>query len=228
MPAATIAAVAGVIGALSSLVSAGVNWSYGNKSNALQEKQFALQEQEYNESLRSNYYTYMQNLASMEGQYSQNQLAINQETENIASNQNYLDRWASEYDQSMQSAVDEAYSTYQNLASNYTAGLVTEAEKGHRGGSASRINQDNALALKNLTGKTGGFTLQNNNLGAYIQSTALDMMSDKQTALSSVNLGYQSIDTYKDAMKSLSESISSMKKTTNEMKDTIKGKGLTV
>ena len=228
MPAATIAAVAGVIGALSSLVSAGVNWSYGNKSNALQEKQFALQEQEYNESLRSNYYTYMQNLASMEGQYSQNQLAINQETENIASNQNYLDRWASEYDQSMQSAVDEAYSTYQNLASNYTAGLVTEAEKGHRGGSASRINQDNALALKNLTGKTGGFTLQNNNLGAYIQSTALDMMSDKQTALSSVDLGYQSIDTYKDAMKSLSESISSMKKTTNEMKDTIKGKGLTV
>ena len=228
MPAATIAAVAGVIGALSSLVSAGVNWSYGNKSNALQEKQFALQEQEYNESLRSNYYTYMQNLASMEGQYSQNQLAINQETENIASNQNYLDRWASEYDQSMQSAADEAYSTYQNLASNYTAGLVTEAEKGHRGGSASRINQDNALALKNLTGKTGGFTLQNNNLGAYIQSTALDMMSDKQTALSSVNLGYQSIDTYKDAMKSLSESISSMKKTTNEMKDTIKGKGLTV
>lgn len=228
MPAATIAAVAGVIGALSSLVSAGVNWSYGNKSNALQEKQFALQEQEYNESLRSNYYTYMQNLASMEGQYSQNQLAINQETENIASNQNYLDRWASEYDQSMQSAVDEAYSTYQNLASNYTAGLVTEAEKGHRGGSASRINQDNALALKNLTGKTGGFTLQNNNLGAYIQSTALDMMSDKQTALSSVNLGYQSIDTYRDAMKSLSESISSMKKTTNEMKDTIKGKGLTV
>ena len=228
MPAATIAAVAGVIGALSSLVSAGVNWSYGNKSNALQEKQFALQEQEYNESLRSNYYTYMQNLASMEGQYSQNQLAINQQAENNASNLNYLDRWASEYDQSMQSAADEAYSTYQNLASNYTAGLVTEAEKGHRGGSASRINQDNALALKNLTGKTGGFTLQNNNLGAYIQSTALDMMSDKQTALSSVNLGYQSIDTYKDAMKSLSESISSMKKTTNEMKDTIKGKGLTV
>ena len=228
MPAATIAAVAGVIGALSSLVSAGVNWSYGNKSNALQEKQFALQEQEYNESLRSNYYTYMQNLASMEGQYSQNQLAINQQAENNASNLNYLDRWASEYDQSMQSAVDETYSTYQNLASNYTAGLVTEAEKGHRGGSASRINQDNALALKNLTGKTGGFTLQNNNLGAYIQSAALDMMSDKQTALSSVNLGYQSIDTYKDAMKSLSESISSMKKTTNEMKDTIKGKGLTV
>ena len=224
----TVLAIAGIIGAAAAGVSAGANWYYGSKNNELQRQQLALQEAEYNESLRSNYYTYMQNLASMEGDYTQNQLAINQEAENIASNQNYLDRWASEYDQSMQSAVDETYSNYQNLASNYSAGLVTSAEKGQRGGSASRINQDNALSLRNLTGQTGGFTLKNNNLGAYVQSTALDMLSDKQTALSSVNLGYQSIDTYKDAMKSLSESISSMKKTTTEMKDTLQNKGLTV
>ena len=240
--AAAILAIAGIVGAAASAASAGANWYYGSKSNDLQREQLglqgeqldlqreqqALQEAEYNESLRSNYYTYMQNLTSMEGQYSQNQLAINQERENIASNQNYLDRWASEYDQSMQSTVDDAYSTYQSLASNYSAGLVTSAEKGHKGGSSARVNQDNALSLKSLVGTTNGFTLKNNRLGAYVQSTALDMMADKQTALSSVNLGYQSIDSYKDAMKSLSESITSMKNSTSEMKETLLEKGLTV
>lgn len=217
-----------IFGDIIDIFSAGYNWYTGERSNKLQREQLDLQEKEYNESLRSNYYTYMQNLASMQDQYAQNQLSINQSIENIASNNNYLDRWASEYDQSMQSAVDDAYSSYQNQAANFSSGLVTSAEKGHSGGSSARINRDNALSLKSLTGKTGGFTLKGNNLGAYVQSTALDMISDKQTALSSVSLGYQSIDSYKEAMKSLQESISSMKKSTNEMKDTIKEKGLTV
>ena len=225
----SVTAAMAVISALAGVASAGYNWYSGERSNRLQREQLDLQEREYNESLRSNYYSYMQNLASMQGEYAQNQLAINQSHENIASNSNYLDRWASEYDQSMQSTVDEAFNTYQSQASNFSAGLVTEAEKGHRGGSSGRVNRDNALSLKNLTGKTGGgFTLQGNNLGAYVLSTALDMLSDKQTALSSVGLGYQSIDSYKEAMKSLSESIYSMKKSTDEMKETIKGKGLTV
>ena len=225
----------GILTALGTIASAGASWYFGSKNNDLSEKslklsqeQLNLQKQQYNENLRSSYYSYMQNLSSMESELGQNQISLNQTVEDIASNQNYLDRWASEYDQSMQSTIDEAWESYQNQAANFSAGLVTSAEKGHSGGSSGRINKDNALALKNLTGTTDGFTLKNNRLGPYVQSTALDMLSDKHTALSAVDVGYKSIGSYKEAMNSLSESIASMKKTTSEMKDTLLKEGLTV
>ncbi len=225
----------GILSAIGSIASAGASWYFGSKNNDLQEdslklsrEQLNLQKQQYNENLRSSYYSYMQNLSSMESELGQNQISLNQTVEDIASNQNYLDRWASEYDQSMQSTIDEAWESYQNQAANFSAGLVTSAEKGHSRGSSGRINKDNALALKNLTGTTDGFTLKNNRLGSYVQSTALDMLSDKHTALSAVDVGYKSIGSYKEAMNSLSESIASMKKTTSEMKDTLLKEGLTV
>lgn len=228
-------AIAGLVGAAASAAGVGVNWYYSSKSNErqqqqleLQKEQLKLQEQQYNESLRSNYYSYMQQLSSMEGEYEQDQLSINQGLEDIASNQNYLDRWASEYDQSINSAIDEAWSSYQEQASNYSSSLVSAGESGHKGGSSARVNQANALALKNLAGGAQGFTLSGGRLGSYVQSTALDMMADKQTALSAVSTGYKSIDSYKEAMKSLEGSISSMKKTTGEIENKLQAKGLSV
>ncbi len=233
MASLTIAALT----AIGSIASAGASWYFGSKNNDLQEqsleqsrKQLELQKQQYNENLRSSYYSYMQQLASMEGDYAQNQLSLNQTVEDIASNQNYLDRWASEYDQSMQSTIDEVWDSYQNQASAYTAGLVTSAEKGQKGGSAGRVNKDNALALKNLTGTSdGSFSLSSRNrLGSYVQSAALDILADRHTALSAVDVGYKSIDSYREAMSSLSNSISSMNKSTSEIKETLKKEGLTV
>ncbi len=225
----TALAIAGIATAAFSAAGVIVNWIYSEKQNKLQQEELQLQKDQYNETLRSNYYTYMQQLSSMEDEYQQNQLSINQTVEDIASNQNYLDRWASEYDQSMQSNIDEAWNSYQSLASNFSFGLVAGAESGHRGGSTARINADNALALKSVAGSTEGFSLNGNNrLGAYVQSNALDMLADRQTALSSVSTGYQSINSYKDAMKSLEESISGMKTSTSDIKETLKEKGLTV
>lgn len=218
-----------LLGDIADLFQIGVDWYYSDYANGLKKDELELQKKSYNESLRSNYYSYMQQLSSMEGDYAQNQLGINQNVENIASNQNYLDRWASEYDQSMQSAIDDTYNSYQQLASNFSAGLVSAAEKGQRGGSAQRINEQNALALNSLVGdSSNGFTLQNNRLGSYIQSTALDMLSDKQTAISGVSMAYKSIDSYKDAMKTLQESIGTMKNTTTDLKNTLKEKNLKV
>ncbi len=188
------------------------------ESLELQRQQLDLQRQQYMENLRSNYYSYMQQLSGMEGDYKQNQLSINQTRENIASNQNYLDRWASEYDQSMQSSIDEAFNTYMSLASNYTSGLVTAGESGHKGGSSARVNASNAMDLQAVNGRTDRFTLQGNRLGASIQSSALDMLADKQTAISSVATGYQSIDSYKEAMASLESSMSEMRATTEDIK----------
>lgn len=228
----SLMAIADLIGGTSSFVNTIFNAISSSKNYAkggFKERELNLQEDSFNESLRSNYYSYMQQLSSMEGDYAQNQLGINQNVENIASNQNYLDRWASEYDQSMQSAIDDTYNSYQQLASNFSAGLVSTAEKGQRGGSAQRINEQNALALNSLVGdSSNGFTLQNNRLGSYIQSTALDMLSDKQTAISGVSMAYKSIDSYKDAMKTLQESIGTMKNTTTDLKNTLKEKNLTV
>ena len=79
-----------------------------------------------------------------------------------------------------------------------------------------------------LENASNGFTLQNNRLGSYIQSTALDMLSDKQTAISGVSMAYKSIDSYKDAMKTLQESIGTMKNTTTDLKNTLKEKNLKV
>lgn len=229
MSASTLLAIAGLVGAAAGATGVGVNWAFSSKQNKLQRQQLDLQKEQYNENLRSNYYSYMQQLASMEDEYAQNQLSINQTTEDIASNQNYLDRWAGEYDQSMQSNIDDAWNSYQSLASNFSSGLVVSAEKGQRGGSAARINADNALALKSVAGSTEGFSLDGSNrLGAYVQSSALDMLADRQTALSSISTGYQSINSYKDAMKSLEESIGSMKVSTSDIKKELEGKGLTV
>ncbi len=211
------------------LAQIGFDWYFSLQNNSLKKDELELQKKSYNENLRSNYYSYMQQLSSMEGDYAQNQLGINQNVENIASNQNYLDRWASEYDQSMQSAIDDTYNSYQQLASNFSAGLVSTAEKGQRGGSAQRVNEQNALALNSLLGgSSNGFTLQNNRLGSYIQSTALDMLADKQTAISGVSMAYKSIDSYKDAMKTLQDSIGTMRNTTTDLKNTLKEKNLTV
>lgn len=219
-----------ILGKIADLAQIAFDWDYGQKNINLKRDELDLQRKSYNESLRSNYYSYMQQLASMEGDYAQDQLGINQNIENIASNQNYLDRWASEYDQSMQSAIDDTYNSYQQLASNFSAGLVSAAEKGQRGGSAQRVNEQNALALNSLLGGSsdGGFTLKNNRLGSYIQSTALDMLSDKQTAISGISMGYKSISSYQDAMKILQDSIGTMRNTTTDLKNTLKEKNLTV
>ncbi len=188
------------------------------KSLELQREQLKLQKDSYNETLRSNYYSYMQQLQGMESDYKQNQLSINQTKEDIASNKNYLDRWASEYDLSMQNSIDEAFSTYQGLASNFSAGLVTAGESGHKGGSSARVNEANALALKAVNGTTEGFSLTNNRLGATVQANALDMLADRHTALSAVSTGYQSIESYKEAMESLQNSINEMRATTDDIK----------
>lgn len=204
-------------------------WYFNNKANDRQEKQLDLQQESFDDSLRSNYYSYMQQLNAMNNELSQDQLAINQQRENIASNQNYLDRWANEYDLSMQNGIDEAFGQYQQMAQNYSAGLVSNAETGRRGGSAGRMASDAGMALRSMNGgSTEGLNLTGGRLGSYLQSSAIDMLSDRQTALSSLGTSYKAIGSYQSAMESLQGSISGMTDTTNQMKKTLEGKGLTV
>ena len=212
-----------IIAGLSALSSA----HFSAKAGIRQEKQLGLQQQQLNESMRSNYYSYMQQLNAMQGEYAQDQLAINQQRENIASNMNYMDRWASEYDLSMQNNIDEAYSQYQSLASNYASGLVSNAETGRRGGSAGMLAQDAGIGLKAINGSTEGFSLSGR-LGSFLQSSALDMLADRQTAISSIGTGYKAIGSYQEAMNSLQGSIGSMTATTDQMKNELKNKGMIV
>lgn len=212
-----------------SFLSMGVN-ALGIGANYFQRKESNdLQRQSLNESMRSNYYSYMQQLESMQNEYGQDALAINQQRENIASNMNYLDRWASEYDLSMQNGIDESFGQYQQLASNYASGLVSNAETGRRGGSAGRLAGDAGMALASINGgSTNGFNLTGSRLGSYLQSAALDMMADRQTAISAVGTGYQAIGSYQKAMDHLQTSIGSMENTTGQMATELKKKNIEV
>lgn len=186
------------------------------------QKSISRQEDSLTESMQSNYYQYMQQLESMRGDLSQNQIAVDQTYENIATNINYLDRWADEYDLTMQNSVDEVYGQYQQMASNLGAGLAGAGESGARGGSVGLLNASSAASIKAITGSGSGFSLENNRLGAYLRSTSLDMLADRQTALSAVETGYRSIPAYQEAMKSLKGSIAQMETTTGDMKKEIK------
>lgn len=199
------------------------------EANNLQRDSLDLQQQSFNESMRSNYYSYMQQLESMRNEQAQDLLAINQQRENIASNQNYLDRWASEYDMSMQNGIDESFNQYQQLASNYSSSLVSNAETGRRGGSAGRLAGDSGMALASMNGgSTNGFNLTGSRLGSYLQSSAIDMMADRQTALSSLGTSYKAIDSYQNAIGTLQGSIDSMENTTGQMADELKKKNIEV
>lgn len=201
----------------------------GSIANAMQGWQSnGFQQQSLNESMRSNYYSYMQQLESMNNELSQDQLAIAQQNENIASNMNYMDRWASEYDLSMNNAVDETFSQYQQLAANYAGGMVGMGESGRKGGTAGMAVANAGLDLKAMNGDTGGFGLSGNRLSSYLKSSALDMISDRQTALSSIGTSYRAIDSYGNAMKGLNDSISRMAATTEDLKNKLNGEGYTV
>lgn len=207
---------------IAALTSAGINGvsAFFNKENG--DASLALQRDELRESLRNNYYSYMQNLEGMRSDLSQVGISSNQTIENLGTNENYLTRWAQEYDTTINSAIDQSFNEYSSVLSNFTGNTVLDAEKGKRGGSASRANRDSLLSLTSLTGrKDGKFNLTQGSLGQYMQSTALDMLSDKQTALSSIQTGYKSLSSYKDTMDILSKSIADMEKTTSEMKKKI-------
>lgn len=210
-------------------VSAISNGIFSGISNNNQRKQL-------NESLRSNYYSYMDQLASMQGQLADTQTALNANIENIATNRNYLDRWASEYDLTMNSAVDETFGQYQQIAGNLGMGNVGLGESGRSGGSAGLLNAGTANTLKTYNnGSLGGLDMDGR-LSAYLRSTSLDMLADRQTALSSVENGYKAIPTYQEAIQELNTAIYGdkdkgtygMLATTADMKKQLKKEGLKV
>ena len=209
----------------------GAIWSgiTGDQSNKLKEK-------EMDENLRSNYYSYMDKLSNMRGELSSQQESLNQTMENIATNQNYLDRWAQEYDLTMQSGVDEVFGQYQQMASNLGSGLVSAGETGSKGGSVGLINAMSAANMKAVNGSYQGFNLNNNRLSAFLGSTSLDMLADRQTAMAAVETGYKTIPMYQSAIADLNkaingnkdEGIAGMSATVEEMRKEIKRKGMTV
>lgn len=212
------AGISALLAATSASIS-GVSAYYNKENN---NASLALQREELRENLRSNYYSYMQSLEGMRSDLTQAGLSRNQTIENLGTNNNYLARWAQEYDTTMNSVIDQSFDEYTNMYSNFTSNSVLDAEKGRKGGTAARVNRDNLLSLVSLTGRQDGkFNLTQGSLGQYMQSTALDMLSDKQTALSSIQTGYKSLPSYKDTMDILSKSIADMEKTTSEMKKKI-------
>ena len=203
--------------ALASLVVSGIGtfagWNQGRKSSNLQEESLT-------ETMRSNLHQYEQSLEQMKGEYMQDQLAVDQTIEDIGSNLNYLDRWKGEYDLAMQSSVDEGFSQYQQMAANFGSGLVNAAETGSLGGSASLFNAGMSNQMKNLTGSGQGFGM-GGRLALSFGSTALDMLSDRQTALGAVDMGYRSIDAYKGAMKEMGGAIKDMEASNEDLRKKI-------
>ena len=207
--------------ALISLGSLINSWNSNRKSNNLSERSL-------NENLRSNYYSYMDQLEGWRGDLSQTSLAMDQTLEDIASNRNYLSRWAEEYDLSMKNGVDEAFGQYQQMASNLGASIVSSAEMGASGGSAALVNAMGARSLMDANGgRTGRFDLSGR-LGSYLKINALDMLADRQTAMSAVDTGYKALGSYQKAMESLQANIASMEKTTGKIAKKLDKEGMTV
>lgn len=211
---------AAIVGSAFNLMGKVSNWDMQRRSNDLQRESL-------DESMRSNYYSYMQQLESMRNEYSQDSLAVDQALQNIATNRNYLDRWAEEYDLSMNNAVDEGFAQYQQMASNLGTGLAAAGESGARGGSVGLINAGTARSLSQFTGQQQGFGL-GGSFGTMLRGTALDMLADRQTAISAVETDYRSIPMYRESMKLLQGSIDSMEKTTESMGEKLRKKGMEV
>lgn len=203
------------------------NAVFGSKNDTRQEKQQSLQQEQLNQQLLSNYWSTMQNRESMNSDRNQLSIALDQTQEDIASNSYWLSQWQNEYDNTMKSSIDQAYSAYSDVSNALTAGIVQGAETGRIGGSVGLINQATASNLSSLTGNSGlGFSLnQKGSLGNYIRSTSLDMLADRQTAQSAVNVSKRSITGYEDAISSLNSSLSDMDYTLSDMRKELRAKG---
>lgn len=203
------------------------NAVFGSKNDTRQEKQQSLQQEQLNQQLLSNYWSTMQNRESMNSDRNQLSIALDQTQEDIASNSYWLSQWQNEYDNTMKSSIDQAYSAYSDVSNALTSGIVQGAETGRIGGSVGLINQATASNLSSLTGNSGlGFSLnQKGSLGNYIRSTSLDMLADRQTAQSAVNVSKRSITGYEDAISSLNSSLSDMDYTLSDMRKELRAKG---
>lgn len=203
------------------------NAVFGSRNDTRQEKQQSLQQEQLNQQLLSNYWSTMQNRESMNSDRNQLSIALDQTQEDIASNSYWLSQWQNEYDNTMKSSIDQAYSAYSDVSNALTAGIVQGAETGRIGGSVGLINQATASNLSSLTGNSGlGFSLnQKGSLGNYIRSTSLDMLADRQTAQSAVNVSKRSITGYEDAISSLNTSLADMDYTLSDMRKELKAKG---
>lgn len=203
------------------------NAVFGSRNDTRQEKQQTLQQEQLNQQLLSNYWSTMQNRESMNSDRNQLSIALDQTQEDIASNSYWLSQWQNEYDNTMKSSIDQAYSAYSDVSNALTSGIVQGAETGRIGGSVGLINQATASNLSSLTGNSGlGFSLnQKGSLGNYIRSTSLDMLADRQTAQSAVNVSKRSITGYEDAISSLNSSLSDMDYTLSDMRKELRAKG---
>lgn len=190
--------------------------------------QLELQEDTYYDDLTSSYYDYMSQIADMESEQSSAQTSINQAQEDIATNQEYLSRWGEEYSGTMQSAVDSAYSTYAEQASALSDVNASNSAAGKSGGSASILAKVQQNSVNKLVGDSGSFNLSSGSLASTVNSTAQDLLAERQTASSAIDTGYSSIQTYQDTISSLSESIASMESTTADIKTKLEENGRSV
>lgn len=218
--------------AIASLVLGGAslfsNIFFGNKQRELQERQYQLEQQKYYDDMQSSYYEMMQSLESMRQSQSDSMVAKNQAYEDIAGNQLYLDRWQDEYDSTMQQAVSEAYSMYDEQRSALGLVDVSAAETGRVGGSVEAISRAQKRNLMKVTGTADGFNLEDNLLSRYLNATGQDLLAERQTASTAIQTGYDSIAAYQDAIRIMQENIDSMTATSEEMRKTLIENGRTV
>ena len=158
-------------------------------------------------------------LTDAETNYYSAQTSINQGLEDIASNQYYLKRWSDEYDSQMSSALSATEQAWREAAS---ALGNTEAIAGASGraGSVNLISRGQDQAIRGLTGGSLNYSL-GGQLGAYVGGTAQDLLAERTTAISSIGIQQQAINTYRETMASLRESMISLQNTTKGIKDTL-------
>lgn len=225
---AAIGAATGIASLISGSVSRSQQLNIQQQQLELQRKQNALQEQQYYDSLTSNYYSYLSSLEDMRSAQGSAGLAINQERENIASNQYYLSRWADEYRSSMESAQDEAFNAYSTQMQALGNANAQAGATGQTGGSAAIISGLQRQQVKNLVGTNGGFNLGDSYLGRYVSGVGQDLLAERQTASSAIGTSYTAIGSYQDAITSLDSAISSMGGTAEEIKKRLKEQGRAV
>lgn len=192
---------------------------------ALQRQQHELQVKSYYDSMTSQYYSYMGQLEEMRSQQASAGIAINQAREDIASNNLFINRWQSEYDNAVGNAVDQSFNAYAEQAAAFGASMVSAGETGRKGGSAAVVSGVERRNLKNMVGDSLSFNLNDNPLASYINSTAQDLLAERQTALSGINTGYQAIASYQDAIKEFGFAMESMGSTTQQIKNELKKQG---
>lgn len=214
-------------------VGAITNYSNNKKASSLQQDQLELQRQQaelqkesYYDSLTDKYYQYLDNVNTMQSQLDSAQNASNQTNEDIASNEYFLTRWQSNYDASIKNSVNESFNTYAKQASSIGAANVAKAESGNLGGSKTVVSDIQKRQMLSLVGDSLQFNLSNDTLlGLNVNTTAQDLLAERQTALTAVRTGYRSLDTYKETMSTLKDSIGNMNNTALDLKKKLKGYG---